>query len=181
MMKAFHFPHTRALKPLKEFTSKVVVDKVVEHIMVTRISGETNLGVISIVDNEGLEVKKDHVEVPKKEVTTIPRNLDIDFLCKETKVGSREVNEANDDGAFTQEEIRYGGGLNPRSPPFRSPYHWMKTPNHHPKTLSHHLRTPIYHLWTTQPPLEDIEPPLEDTPSTTCGHPTTTQRHRTTT
>jgi hypothetical protein len=41
------------------------------------------------VDNEGLEVNKDHVEVQKKEATIIPRNLDIDFLCKETNVGSK--------------------------------------------------------------------------------------------
>ncbi len=103
--------HTRAISPLKEFTSKVVlgleqikptpplepslkeptirlvnigkvnlvVDKVMEEIRAPKISREGNLGVISIVDNEGLEVDKDHVEVQKKEATTIPRNLDIDF------------------------------------------------------------------------------------------------------
>jgi hypothetical protein len=41
------------------------------------------------VDNEGLEVNKDHVEVQKKEATLIPRKLDIDFLCNKSgfKVG----------------------------------------------------------------------------------------------
>ncbi len=77
--------------------------------MATIISREANLGVISIVDNEGLEVNKDQVEVQEKEATTILRNLDIDFLCKETKVGSKEDNEANDDKAFTQEEKRVWG------------------------------------------------------------------------
>jgi len=83
--------HTRAISPLKEFTSEVVpspkqnkptpplelflkehakrlvnigkanlvVDEIVEDIMATIISKEANLGVISIVDNEGLEVNKD--------------------------------------------------------------------------------------------------------------------------
>ncbi len=41
--------HTGAISPLKEFTSRVVEDT-----MTTRISGEAKLGVISIVDNEGL-------------------------------------------------------------------------------------------------------------------------------
>jgi hypothetical protein len=83
--------------------------------MATRNSREANLGVISIVNNERLEVNKDHVEVQKKEITTIPKNLDIEFLCKETKVGSKEVNEASDDGAFTQEEKNYGGSK-PKEP-----------------------------------------------------------------
>jgi hypothetical protein len=33
------------------------------------------------------------------------------------------------------------GGLNPRSLPFRSPYHWMKIPN--------------CHMWTPKPPFKD--------------------------
>ncbi len=138
--------HTRAINPLKEFTSEVVpspkqnkptpplelflkehakglvnigkanlvVDEIVEDIMATIISREANLGVISIVDNEGLEVNKDQVEVQEKEATTILGNLDIDFLCKETKVGSKEDNEANDDKALTQEEKRYGGSKHPK-------------------------------------------------------------------
>jgi hypothetical protein len=31
-------------------------------------------------------------------------------------VGSKEVNEASDDGAFTQEEKRYGGTKLPKEP-----------------------------------------------------------------
>lgn len=46
--------------------ANLVVDKVVKDIIATLISREANLGVISIVDNEGLEVNKDHVEVQKK-------------------------------------------------------------------------------------------------------------------
>jgi hypothetical protein len=83
--------------------------------MATRNSRKSNLGIISTVNNERLEVNKDHVEVQKKEVTTIFRNLDIEFLCKETKVGSKEVNEASDDGAFTEEEKSYGGSK-PKEP-----------------------------------------------------------------
>jgi hypothetical protein len=39
--------------------ANLVVDEIVEDIMATIISREANLGVISIVDNEGLEVNKD--------------------------------------------------------------------------------------------------------------------------
>ncbi len=87
-----------------------------KNVIATIISREANLRVISIVYYEGLEVNNDHVEVQKKEATTIPGNLDINFLRKETKMGSKEVNEASDDGAFTQEEKRYGGFKCPKEP-----------------------------------------------------------------
>jgi len=97
---------------------------------------------------KGWEVNNDHVEVQKKEVTTIPRNFDTDFLCKETKVGSKEVNEANVDGALTEEEKRYGGSK-PQEPSIQV-------------ALPLDEDTQLPHV-DTQPPLEDTQTPLEET------------------
>jgi hypothetical protein len=51
----------------------------------TIISGEANLGVISIVDNEGLEVNKDHVEIQKKKLQQFLGTLTLTFYARRQK------------------------------------------------------------------------------------------------